>query len=397
MLAVAASTVACAAVLGFERLSEDAVPETGAPDAAGEAGLEAGPLCSDLGVPAKPAAATGDGSAGPGPFTVAVSLLDLGIDPTAPPVGLNLDGVCSHDVATSSCATAVTEDLWGGYGDDKDGGLDNAGLSLLGSNSGLGEAFSPAEINRRLQQGGYGLVLRISSYNGLSNDDAVEVDFFPALGVQQAVDGGGYGTGMLNDAGVLSFASTDKWTLDQRFAALGSSGSTLRSRVGYVADGRLVAKFDNVILPISVPGDPKRFDIVLNGFYVSADLSFKSGAWSLSNGVFAGRWKTSQFLEQLRAVYIKDSLGLKDAGLCEPAGRPLYEIVKGAICTARDIRSDQQGVTSLPCDAFSTGLRFETYAIDQLGPIDAGPAIAARCPAVDGGVPANDDCAPASP
>jgi hypothetical protein len=323
-----------------------------------------------------------------------LNVLDLGIDPTAPPVGLNLDGVCSQDVATSSCATAVANDIWAPFGVDRnDKGLDNAGPALLGSLSTLGDVFSPTKINQRLQAGGFGLLLRIGNYNGLANDDAVVVEIFPALGVQQLDDGGTYDAGPLDSSGKLTFAHTDRWTLDERFLLPGTGASTMRSQSAYVADGRLVASFDQVLLPLSVPDDPKPFDIELRGFYVSGDLSFKSGAWALSNGLFAGRWRTRQFFEQLRTAYVLGSVGVVDAYLCDPQLRPLYDAVKTAICRARDIRSDTQGHTSLPCDAFSAGLRFETYAVDALGSFMPGPRVEPRC--VDAGVvPTGEDCAP---
>jgi hypothetical protein len=402
MLAVAASTVACAAVLGFERLSEDSAPEASSPEAsspdgAGQPDAAADP-CAQLGLPAPPTApAAGNGAdatAGPGPLYMALSLIDLGMDASAPPAGLNLDQVCSTTVATSSCKTAVDPQRWQSLCMDKnDSGLDNAGLGILTILGDLGPAFSPKEINARLQAGGYGLVLQVSNYNGASEDSDVNVALYPALGVLQQGDAG------LNADGGLTFAPSDEWMLDRSFQfGLARDVSTIKSVGAYVTRGRLVAPFPVMTLPVSVPADPKPFRIVLNEAYLSADLSSAGGRWALSQGVLAGRWKTSDFLAQLRTVYIESSGVVSKTYLCDPNGRIAYDLVRETICAARDIRgASSQDNAAMSCDAFSSAVRFETYPLDTLGKFVDSPDAGQRCSPVAGGAPEGDDCAPAPP
>jgi hypothetical protein len=138
---------------------------------------------------------------------------------------------------------------------------------------------------------------------------------------------------------------------------------------------------------------------VLSEAYVSADLSSADGwRWALSHGVIAGRWKTSDFLAQLRTVYIDGSGQLSQKYLCDPGGRGVYDFVRPTICAARDIRgASSQDNTATPCDAFSSGVRFETYPLDTLGTFGDAPDAGSRCSPTAGGVPEGDDCAPASP
>jgi hypothetical protein len=395
MLAIAASTVACAAVFGFERLSEEGAAETGTPEASaadGPATIEGGPQCAELGIPAKPGPVDA-GSDAPDAIHVGLKLLDLGIDPNAAPAGFNLDKVCSPTTATSSCATSIDEATWTKYGADKgDQGIDNAGAALLSYLGFLGSAFSPTEINNRLQAGEHGLVVRISDYNGMPEDDEVIVELFPAMGVWQQTDAG------VVAGGKPTFTSKDQWMRDRRFQNV-VDASRIKSAGGYVTGGRLVASFQTVTIALAVPDDKKPFDFLVQEAYLTADLSSPDGTtWKLSNGVVGGRAKTSDFLSQVRTIYVLDTAGLKNVVLCDPGLKiDVYGAVKKEICDGRDIRSaSRQDSQGQPCDAFSAALRFDTYALDSPGAFADLPTIAPRCQK-DGGVPEKDDCAPAFP
>jgi hypothetical protein len=139
LIACGAGSAACAAVFGFERLTEDgAPPEAGSTetsmtnDADVDGAMpEAGPTCAALGIPDRPLAADG-GADALAPIHMAVKLLDFGIDTSASVPGFNLDHACSPTVATSTCATKIDEATFDTYGKDKnDRGVDNSGYSLL--------------------------------------------------------------------------------------------------------------------------------------------------------------------------------------------------------------------------------------------------------------------------
>ena len=395
-LALGASSAACAAVFGFERLSSD-----GADAAAGEGSVdaadapspfEAGSQCGELGLPAKPSGLDG-GSGALEPLHLALKVFDFGIDTTLEPAGFNLDRVCSPTVALSSCTTNVSEALFAKYSKDLNAkGLDNAGYGLLGYLAYLGEAFRPVEVNKRLAAGEFGFVLRLVGWNGTPEDDDVLVEVFPSIGVALDADAAVPVTG-----GKPQFVAGDYWLRDRRFQNI-VDASRIRSASAYVTGGKLVASFDSVTMPISVPSDPKPLDIIVQEGFIYATLVKDGAGWRLDNGVLAGRWRTSDILAQVRTIFIKDTIGLKNVYVCDPKlPIDVYGAVKTEVCQGRDLRaSSREDNKGLPCEAVSAGIRFESYALDSAGGVADLPAQPARCQK-DGSVPEGDDCAPAAP
>jgi hypothetical protein len=389
-------SAACAAVFGFERLSEEAAVEAGVPEAASEGGApptEGGAAsCTSLGIAERPGPnANADAGAGPGPVHVAVRLLDFGIERSAAAVGFNLDRACSSTVATSSCTTTIDEATFDKYGKDKDGtGLDNAGFALLGYLAQLGSAFAPASINERLADGQFGAVVRLSNWNGTNEDDDVLVEVFPSIGLWTPVDGAPPVAG-----GKPAFTASDLWRRDSRFQNV-VDASRIKSAGAWVTGGRLVASFQSVTITLSVPDDPKPLDVTVQEGYVTGALVADGASFRLAEGVLGGRWRTADILGQSRTIFVKDTAGLKNAVLCDP-GAPtvVYGAIKKEVCDSRDLRSssreDGQG---LPCDSFSVGVRFETYSVAEAGPFDDLPVLPARCEK-NGSVPLADDCPPA--
>ena len=402
MLALGAGSAACAGIFGFERLSEQGF-EGGAPEGSTEAGedappFEGGPQCTELGVPNRPTLVDAGGADAPAPIHMAVKLLDFGIDNKAAPVGFNLDHACSPTVASSTCKTTIDEETWAKYGKDKDDkGVDNSGFGLLGYLAFLGNAFSPTEINNRLNAGEFGVVMRITGWNETNEDEDVTVEIFPAVGVSS-----------VNDAGVTGTKPTgqpsDQWQRDKRFQNV-VDASKIVSAQAWVTGGRLVASFQTVTLPISVPDDKKPLDVIVHEGYLSGAIVPDGAGFKLVQAVLGGRWRTSEMLQQVRTIWVKDTAGLKNVVLCDPnLPVDVYTAVKKQVCDGRDIRtSSQDDGKGLPCDAFSVGMKIDTYAVDLPGPFvnqpPAGPPaplVADRCKK-DGSIPATDDCAPAFP
>ena len=381
--------VSCAGILGFERLHEegglvldasvdatdDAIaPADSAPPDAGACGLR--------GIPDPPA------DAGPGlvaPSVVAGKTLDVGVvlDGGVSNVpGFNLDRTCSVDLGTSSCTTNVLESTFDRDAKDKTPtGVDNAGFSLIEYITTFSDLLAASTINAGIQKGLYGAVFRVSNWNGQPDDDDVLLEIFPTLAV--AVDGG-----------APTFTESDDWILDARFqVAPNVVASTVKSDVAYVSGGQLIGRFAAITVPIKIADDPKPFDVKAQDAIFSGTLATTNGKTTIANTTIAGRWKTSDFLDQLRQIFIRDGNGLTNTTLCEPAGALIYGGVKGEVCNARDIRSDGQDNAKLACDSISMALRMESYAINTLGDFDAGAAIAPRCTA-KGDVPTGDDCPP---
>jgi hypothetical protein len=384
-LALASASAACAAVFGFERLSDDGADGGGvdASDAADVVQPDAPNTdeCGAIGVPDPPAITDG-GVDAPAETILALKVIDLGIDGGSPQIpGFNLDKTCSVDLATSSCTTPVDEVTFEKYAKDHgDHGLDNTGYGLIQYLGSLGDAFKPESVNARLQAGEYGALVRITRWNGGSDDDDVFVEVFPALG-------------LVGDAGP-TFAPADQWVRDTRFRVAGGlDASSIKSLKGYVTGGRLVAFFQDLTLPISVPDDPKKLDIKTREVWLSGDLANDASGTRLTNATIGGRWKTSDFLGEVREIFLKDTLGVKNKYLCE-SGLPqtAYNAVKKEACDGRDVRAaSRDDNTKAACDSLSIGWRFDTYGVSKSGPFQDPPTLPARC--VDAAVPAGDDCA----
>jgi hypothetical protein len=401
LIACGAGSAACAAVFGFERLSEDgASPEGGSSETSttNEASVdgalpEAGPTCTALGLPDRPAVTDG-GADALAPIHMAVKLLDFGIAKGAAVPGFNLDHACSSSVATSTCATKIDEATFDTYGKDKnDRGLDNSGYGLIAYISYLGPSFTPVSINDRLAAGEYGVVLRLAEWNGTSEDESVIVEIFPAIGAWNHPDGGA-----LTPGAKPAFASDDQWMRDRRFQNV-VDASRIKSANAWVTGGQLVASFQSVTLPISVPDDKKPLDVIIQESYLGGALVPDGTSWRLKDATLGGRWRTSDILGQVRTIYIKNTLGLNNVVLCDPKLAPdVYGAVKKEVCDGRDIRSaSADDGKNLPCDSFSAGILVDTYAVAVPGPFADLPAITTTRCRQDGSVPEGDDCAPAFP
>lgn len=372
---VAVACSACAAVLGFERLSEDGRVDDAGADVTTDGGEDTpqDPSCSVVGVPDRPDASVADGGSS---RLFAVSTFDLGIDPARGASGYNLDRACSSSLATSTCTTAADPTTFDEYVRDKPLGIDNAGFALLQFVAGInGEQFGPAAIDARLRRGEFGLSVRLGGWADTDDDDDVRLEIFPTLRVVNGADGGA----------TPSFTNADTWMRDERFRVATDATRFISVRA-WVRARTLVGFFTDLTIPITVTGDDKRFDIVLREAWVTARIEGAGASARLVDGVLAARWKTSDFLGEVRMI--------KASGytVCEsPARELLYEPAKQKICAGRDIAAGAANDgTAAPCTAISVGARFATYALEALGPFASEPTFSARCG--DGGVPLGDDC-----
>ncbi len=153
-----------------------------------------------------------------------------------------------------------------------------------------------------------------------------------------------------------------------------------------------------VTLPVTVPDDKKPLDVIIQEGYLVGTVVPDGTSWRIKDAVLGGRWRTADILGQVRTIFIKDTVGLKNAVLCDPnLAFDVYGAVKKEVCDGRDIRgSSIDDGKGLPCDSFSAGLRIDTYAVTVPGTFADLPTIPARCQ-LDGSIPEGDDCAPAFP
>jgi hypothetical protein len=282
-------------------------------------------------------------------------MLDL-VDPTA---GFDLDHVNTVDPATGGCTFPDGGDPSSFV--DQPSGVDNAMAGFSGAMAALGMSLS--NVNARLVGGAYGMLVAITDWNETPTDDIVTVDLFPTLGIwsvtgdSQAttVPGGPSNPNHLTIVG--GGDASDLWMRDRRFPV----GQTAVQ--AWVDNGQLVARWDTLVLPIRLNSDPKLIDLTFHDAWMTASLAPGQGGAraTLHNGVLGGRLSVPEFLDQLRVHYAGGGY------LCLVQGFAASAL--DALCNARDIRSshceDRRG---LPCDAVSGGVRFDTYALDNLGP-----------------------------
>ena len=254
LVAALASIEACSLLNPLEGYSGGVLTEAGVEgtdatlperaDAAG--GVDSSTSCVGARAPTR-----GDGSATGGTTTIVSALSSYEFseadDPSRPfSKGLDLDHTCTCPGPRSCKPANGTTGVC-----DFANGVDNAAgdyfLSLL---SVLGRQ---ATITAKIQNGDYGLVLRVRNYNELPNDDDVELAVFNSFGLDRTPETG-------SDAGlpanaVPKFDGTDRWTVDSK-SLLGGTAylpNVVDTRA-YVRDGVVVAQVSNADSHRSVYG-----------------------------------------------------------------------------------------------------------------------------------------------
>lgn len=381
VLLASAVVYGCATIFDLSPLHDESASEAGPSDASpvSDASDAFAPdtsvTCTDPGYPDRPDADSPD--AGDFTILVAVNRIDFGLhafdvdggDGGGPRglAGFNLDRKCTVDTNTQSCASSVLGTDFTNYVVDKTStGMDNAGDSLIQYIGNQGPTFTPEAINQRLQAGQYGVVLQVTGYNGQPNDTQVAVSFFPSFGV--ATDGG------------IAFDHTDVWRVDHSDMG-GADTSQWLDTTAYVRDGKLVAHFSQAPLKITVNEKNPILTLRFNDAVMTSDIVLdQNNAFRLTNGVVAGRIKTEQFLAATDQLFYSPTS--PDTFIC--TNDFFQHFIHTTVCNARDIRSNSlDDNTNKPCDAFSGGAGFDTYAVDKWISGNAPVPLEAGCPPVN--------------
>ncbi len=351
----------------FDRGSErDAGGDVATPPVEASAGDGA---CQPHRWPAPPAS---NGSEGEGniDFLDALRTLQLGVNendagPRTVP-SYDLDGVCSCPGA-GSCTP---------YGSarvacDDDGGADNAGGQLAVQLSAL--AGADPDVTDRITSGEYGLLLKVTSYNGGPDDMQVALSVFLSNGtIGSELEGG--------TPSIPKFDGTDQWTIDPTSVGGTPGGDPpyapqlgLTDLNAYVSGGILVA---NVSFAVRI--GPLVMD--LTGGRITGRIVKDALGYHIEDGLFVGRWPAAKALTSLAAVRdrVRESQ-VPNAGLCGDAG--LYPGLKTQICNALDLAAlPSEDNTGAACAAAAISLRFRS-APALFGPLFAMPARPLRdCP-----------------
>ncbi len=305
-------------------------------------------------------------------------------------LGMDLDSVCTNsptctqDNPTPSCKSTVTAIAYdGNYCRDNTFGkleVQASTIPEVGGKYGLNDdAFNCA-----LCTGAYNFIIRISNYNGQTNDDSIRIDFYPSPGL----------------VNVLPWVCTDpNWRIHPCFTAdmpwylrdvglTGDAGgpspdnAVVSDPNGYVKDGYIVAQLpaDTLFWFPAIKGRkadvPNAFPLKFTQAVVTGNLTkAEDGTWSVVDGTIAGRSRESDIIEGFRLI-----------GFCE--SDPNFSLMQGFLHGSLDILTSGQNDPNTTCDAISVGI---AYTARQATP---GPLIhvddLVECAGQDGGTDGGD-------
>ncbi len=291
-------------------------------------------------------------AAGDSEFVVAFRTEDVGSSddsngvPRFLKIGYDLDQTCTGNGAGPSCA----EPSWA-TADHTDGqdGRDNAVGRLLYEVRPEGGMDADIGQNADINDGTLTALVRVSGYNGSSNDDRVRVDMFGAtLNEVNAPDAGRSPT----------WDGADEWFAYADWVARPDGGvpapeilAQYSDTSAYVTDGILVAHFPQVPLgPVLIT-----FDV-----WVTARVTMSDSRWALREGTLAGRMP----IDSVLAAATFDS----KPQLC--ANDPKYPMLQKLACSIADIRTTTE---SNPSDG-TTGSDSECNAASLAFLFTADPA-----------------------
>src|SRR5581483_9709741 len=142
----------------------------------GDAGTDAS-TCSHVTPPGPPSVKNAGGNID---FVTAVHAIGLGEQSGSPPIGFDLDRYCTCEGDPPSCQSPKKATTC-----DEKGGIDDAAVLIVkglqvayGGSSSFGSTY----FSNKADAGYWSLLIRVRNYNGMMDDDQVEVDLYPAAG-----------------------------------------------------------------------------------------------------------------------------------------------------------------------------------------------------------------------
>lgn len=294
----------------------------------------------------------------------AMRSIDIGegqadLNSVGPKTGYDLDGVCTGLGDPSSCIVPSGAEP----GSDKDGpgGVDNRTAKLFASAKTFNSSISSANFSQGANDGSWSLLIRIFGYNGTKNDTKVTVALYPSPGIGEEE--------CAPDDTKPLWNGSDAWPIDANALGKATNGPGTDGGMGvcskgapgysydepkfidenaYVSDGTFVANLPESALTVS---NFKSGTLVkLTAGFITGKIVEMAGGRRVTGGVFTGRWKATD-------MFLAFSTGLSEgAALCTT--NPVYQLLKSAICGARDITGSLAGPTT-PCDAVSFALAYE--------------------------------------
>lgn len=301
--------------------------------------------------------------------------------------GLDLDGLCTQ---SSTCGddTNAVPCLPAGKSIPFDGELcrDNAFASLQPLLAALPNqlGFDEPALNCNLWRGTYNVVMRLSGYDGTSDDPDVRLDVYMSTGLERDVTW----TCPFEDpsAPPPRWSASESWQIDRNelMDEPSDDGELPNSRVAdahaYVRDGYLVANIadSSVLRLLSLDPRQRGLAMTLRGTTWLGRLSrAQDGSWQLEDGLLAGRITMDDLTQTVREL-----------GTCEGDA---YASAVAAMTDRADLLASGESDPSLSCDALSVGLAFKAAELTPGGAQDS-PQRLACCPSGQTAVDCNPVC-----
>lgn len=340
---------------------------------AGGAGGAPPQLCESEGLPPRPQGAGGGGGAGGAaeePLRFALRNFDFGDGPPGEPPrtdlpGLDLDRSCTCCECLSAFDACTPPPFASATICDGDRGVDNAFarlVSLVGANA------TSAALNADVNEGAWTILVEVTGYNGLSEDDQVRLALYTTSGHKTNPD-----PAVLPTA--PAWQGNDQWM--RRADSVGTMGEPLvYTDQAYVTGGVLVGELEGFLSLGGSLGSRVNF----RGGLMRVRLSTPSGQPTvLRDGMLGARWPLADIFATLSSIRV--------------LGQPVctdtiaYSTIKSTLCSAADVYSQGLGVNL--CDAVSFGLAFTGEPVQFAPLLGASTATPGCAPELD---PANDCC-----
>jgi hypothetical protein len=310
-------------------------------------------------------------------------------------IGFDLDGYCTTQAQLDKntgqeCQLppwAMPKDAphWGVP--DGPNGQDNAiGSNIQFIRDRLGNFNSENYTASLKNPGASNAIIKVTGYNGESNDDQVTVT---------VLTGGDFKK--YNAGSPPKWDGTDTWPVND------DSFNTAKQPIfvdnqAYVDNGKMVASLKTaglrLLVSLTQDANPAYLKMLLHRAYAVCDVkpsTLGRWGWVLQNCTLAGVWHADDLVHQL--AQFPDIIN--GGQLCRPAVGStggIYPVFKQAICNRVDLFTDSNNPVGF-CDALSIGVGFNTvpgiigdiYATRQIDDL-------AICP--PGRRPSEDNCEP---
>lgn len=351
---------------GFNRveLTDAGVPDAGTGSGGGDDG------CEHASYPPPPDVTDAGGDE---EVVAAVHLVRLAEQSDGGALGVDLDNICTCFEGAGPSCTPPKDGTDNDRHCDGNGGRDNSFGGLFASLSlALGGGDVAETFTDNVDQGLWGLLIRVEHYNGKADDDRVKLSLYVSPGI---------GTPSVPP----KWDGLDEWPITPTAVELDDTNMPdLDSPKyfddnAYVSGGIVVATITNT--EVLLAGTQSRFKFNVEQGGLIARIEDTPDGAALRDGVIMGRISTEALFEAISNF--RDDNGNP---LCTDS--PFYGAGQSAFCVAQDMLIEL-GSPGQPCDALSWAMGFDADPAN-FGGFALPPVPAKSCPPETD--PINDNC-----